>query len=77
MLFQSQVFILIFLPLMLATYYATARRPHVREWVLLAGSLAFYSWWDPRFLPVLLGQSTATWGAVSGATVGSVGSDAT
>jgi len=64
MLFQSQVFILIFLPLMLATYYATARRPHVREWVLLAGSLVFYSWWDPRFLPILLGQSTATWGAV-------------
>jgi alginate O-acetyltransferase complex protein AlgI len=64
MLFQSQGFILIFLPLMLAAYYATARRPLLREWVLLAGSLVFYSWWDPRFLPILLGQSTATWGAV-------------
>ena len=58
MLFQSQGFILIFLPLMLAAYYATARRPLLREWVLLAGSLAFYSWWDIRFLPILLAQST-------------------
>jgi alginate O-acetyltransferase complex protein AlgI len=64
MLFHSQGFILIFLPLMLGAYYATARRPLLREWVLLAGSLAFYSWWDVRFLPILLAQSTATWGAV-------------
>ena len=64
MLFHSQGFILIFLPLMLAAYYATARRPLLREWVLLAGSLVFYSWWDVRFLPILLAQSTATWGAV-------------
>ena len=64
MLFHSQGFILIFLPLVLAVYYATARRPVAREWVLLAASLVFYSWWDVRFLPILLGQSTATWGAV-------------
>ena len=64
MLFHSQGFIVIFLPLVLVAYYATARRPHVREWVLLGASLVFYSWWDVRFLPVLLGQSTATWGAV-------------
>src|SRR5262245_12145492 len=64
MLFHSQGFILIFLPLMLAAYYATVRRPRLREWVLLAGSLVFYSWWDPRFLPILLAQATATWGAV-------------
>jgi alginate O-acetyltransferase complex protein AlgI len=51
-----------FLPLVLAAYYATARRGLVREWVLLAASLVFY-WWDVRFLPVLLGQATATWGA--------------
>jgi len=64
MLFHSQGFILIFLPLMLAAYYATAQRARLREWVLLAGSLVFYSWWDVRFLPILLAQSTATWGAV-------------
>ncbi len=65
MLFHSQGFILLFLPVLLAAYYAAARRPLVREWVLLAGSLVFYSWWDVRFLPVLLAQSTATWGAVA------------
>jgi alginate O-acetyltransferase complex protein AlgI len=65
MLFHSQGFILVFLPLLLAAFYATARRPLAREWVLLLGSLVFYSWWDPRFLPVLLAQSTATWGAVA------------
>jgi D-alanyl-lipoteichoic acid acyltransferase DltB (MBOAT superfamily) len=64
MLFHSQGFILIFLPLVLAAYYATARLPVVREWVLLVASLVFYSWWDVRFLPILLGQATATWGAV-------------
>ena len=41
------------------------RRPVAREWVLLAASLLFYSWWDVRFLPILLAQSTATWGAVA------------
>jgi D-alanyl-lipoteichoic acid acyltransferase DltB (MBOAT superfamily) len=65
MLFHSQGFILIFLPLALAAYYAAARRPLAREWLLLAASLAFYSWWDVRFLPILLGQTTATWVAVT------------
>ena len=64
MLFQSQGFILIFLPLVLAAYYATARRPLLREWVLLAGSLVFYSWWDGASCRSCSAQSTATWGAV-------------
>jgi D-alanyl-lipoteichoic acid acyltransferase DltB (MBOAT superfamily) len=63
MLFHSQGFILLFLPLVLAAYYATARRALAREWVLLAASLVFYSWWDARFLPILLSQTTATWAA--------------
>jgi alginate O-acetyltransferase complex protein AlgI len=61
MLFQSQTFILFFLPTVLVLYYATARRRIVREWLLLTASFIFYGWWDARFLPVLLGQSTATW----------------
>ena len=65
MLFHSQGFILIFLPLALAAYYAAARRPLAREWVLLASSLVFYGWWDMRFLPLLLAQSTVTWGAAA------------
>jgi D-alanyl-lipoteichoic acid acyltransferase DltB (MBOAT superfamily) len=65
MLFHSQGFILIFLPLMLASYYATARRSLLREWVLLTGSLIFYAWWDVRFLPILLAQASATWAAAA------------
>ncbi len=61
MLFHSQVFILGFLPLVLAAYYLAARHAQAREWVLLLASLVFYAWWDVRFLPLLLGQCTLTW----------------
>lgn len=61
MLFHSQAFILGFLPIVLAAYYAAARHAVAREWVLLLASLAFYAWWDVRFLPLLLAQCTATW----------------
>ncbi|MCB1549125.1 MAG: MBOAT family protein [Hyphomicrobiaceae bacterium] len=63
MLFHSQFFILVFLPIVLVAFYAAARRPVLREWVLLAASLVFYAWWDPRFLPLLIGQTIATWAA--------------
>ena len=40
MLFQSQVFILLFLPAVLAAYYASAERPVLREMILILASLA-------------------------------------
>jgi D-alanyl-lipoteichoic acid acyltransferase DltB (MBOAT superfamily) len=61
MLFQSQGFILIFLPLAVACYYAVAGSERARHAVLIAASLVFYGWWDARFIPLLLGQITATW----------------
>jgi D-alanyl-lipoteichoic acid acyltransferase DltB (MBOAT superfamily) len=61
-LFQSQAFLLVFLPLVLAVWYAAARSAALREWTLIAGSLVFYAWWDPRFLPLLLGQVLVSWG---------------
>jgi D-alanyl-lipoteichoic acid acyltransferase DltB (MBOAT superfamily) len=61
MLFHSQAFILLFLPSVLVAYYALAHRRGAREWVLLAASLIFYAGWDIRFVPLLLGQCTATW----------------
>jgi D-alanyl-lipoteichoic acid acyltransferase DltB (MBOAT superfamily) len=61
MLFQSQVFILLFLPAVLAAYYAASERPLVRELVLILASLLFYAWWDARFVPLLVGQTVATW----------------
>jgi alginate O-acetyltransferase complex protein AlgI len=61
MLFQSQGFILIFLPIAVAAYYAVAASERARHAVLIAASLFFYGWWDWRFVPLLVGQITATW----------------
>jgi alginate O-acetyltransferase complex protein AlgI len=61
MLFQSQVFILLFLPATLAAYYVLAKRPVARELALIAASLIFYGWWDPRFIPLLIGQTVFSW----------------
>jgi D-alanyl-lipoteichoic acid acyltransferase DltB (MBOAT superfamily) len=61
MLFQSQVFILLFLPAVLAAYYACAERPVLREAILILASLLFYAWWDPCFVPLLVVQTVATW----------------
>jgi alginate O-acetyltransferase complex protein AlgI len=61
MLFQSQFFILVFLPIALAAYYAASQSAAARQWVLIGASLIFYGWWDVRFVPLLVGQVTATW----------------
>src|ERR1700722_3663530 len=61
MLFQSQGFILIFLPLAVAAYYAVADSERARQAVLITASLVFYGWWDARFIPLLLGQIVGTW----------------
>lgn len=61
MLFQSQVFLLGFLPATLAAWYLLARNVTGREWVLVGLSLVFYGWWDPRFVPLLLGQAIVSW----------------
>ncbi len=61
MLFQSQIFVLVFLPAVLAGYYLTARIVWQREMILIAGSLVFYGWWDIRFLPLLIGQTVVSW----------------
>src|SRR6516162_7310708 len=61
MLFQSQGFTLIFLPLAVLAYYAVARSVAARQYVLIAASLVFYGWWDARFIPLLVGQIAASW----------------
>jgi D-alanyl-lipoteichoic acid acyltransferase DltB (MBOAT superfamily) len=61
MLFQTHGFILIFLPLAVASYYAVAGSERLRHAVLITVSLVFYGWWDARFIPLLLGQITVTW----------------
>ncbi len=61
MLFSSQVFLLLFLPVVVAVYYAVARHQALRLWWLLAASLVFYGYWDPRLLPLLVGSVLVNW----------------
>ena len=60
MLFNSQVFVLGFLPPVLLLYHAAQTREQ-RQAVLVAGSLLFYACWDPRFVPALVGLTVANW----------------
>ena len=51
MVFSSITFLFVFLPVLLAAYYACPARHRNR--VALAGSLIFYAWGAPRFVIVL------------------------
>jgi alginate O-acetyltransferase complex protein AlgI len=61
MLFQSQIFVLVFLPSVLAAYFAVARSAVARQFALIVASLVFYAWWDIRFVPLVVGQIFVTW----------------
>ena len=58
MLFNSYVFIIGFLPITLILYYLSAKKfgSQCARIVLILASLFFYSWWDVRNLPILLGS---------------------
>jgi alginate O-acetyltransferase complex protein AlgI len=60
-LFQSQIFVFVFLLPAVLAYYLRAHSQAWREWSLLAASLIFYGWWDVRFIPLLAGQIGITW----------------
>ncbi|CAM3361543.1 MBOAT family O-acyltransferase [Marinicrinis lubricantis] len=58
MLFNTYEFILVFLPITVAVYFILGRLGQVflsKAW-LAASSLFFYSYWDIRYLPLLLGS---------------------
>ena len=61
MLFNSQVFILVFLPIVLGGYYLLAAHRAWRQAFVVLASLAFYGWWDVRFVPLLAGLTIANW----------------
>ena len=55
MLFSSPVFLVAFLPGVLALYYLIPRRfIPARNLLLLAASLGFYAWGEPRFVLVMI-----------------------
>ena len=58
MLFNSQIFIFVFLPATLLAYYLLRARVGHR-WALaslIVASLIYYGWWNPIYLPLLLGS---------------------
>lgn len=55
MLFNSYEFLLCYLPLTIIGYFLLGRRsPTLAATWLAVASLAFYAWWDVRYLPLLL-----------------------
>ena len=61
MLFNSQAFLIGFLPIVVVAYYACAKHRTLRVWLLIVASLGFYGYWDLRFLPLLAGSVCVNW----------------
>ncbi len=57
MLFNSLEFVLLFLPCMVGLYYALWAFPKGALRALTLGSLFFYSYWNPAYLPLILGST--------------------
>ena len=64
MLFNSYLFILLFLPVTIAGFYASARYLGYRgsRFWLISASLLFYAWWNPAYTWLLLGSLAANFG---------------
>ena len=59
MLFNSYEFIFLFVPLTLLGFWGARRLAGLRlaiAWTVLA-SLAFYAWWNPLYIPLLVGST--------------------
>ena len=52
MVFSSLLFLFKFLPVTLAFYYIAPKK--LRNLVLLASSLIFYSWGEPKYFPLMI-----------------------
>jgi D-alanyl-lipoteichoic acid acyltransferase DltB (MBOAT superfamily) len=66
MLFGTQLFLLVFLPLVLGGYYLAARAEATlgaapRKLFLTIASFWFYGYWDYRLLPLLAGSILVNW----------------
>src|SRR5947209_1076562 len=59
MVFSSPIFLFLFLPVLLAVYFVAPRG--LRNFLLLAASLIFYSWGEGRFIAVLLASIAANY----------------
>src|ERR1043165_9634734 len=65
MLFNCYEYLLVFLPTTLVVYFALQHTGHqtaAKIW-LVAASLAFYSWWGLRYLPLIVVSILINYGA--------------
>jgi len=63
MLFNSHVFLFLFLPCCLVAYHVAARLgAPAKVWLLVGASLWFYAGWDARYLPLLLASIAFNFG---------------
>jgi len=61
MLFNSNIFLLIFLPLTLLMFYCVGNNKKSRLSVLICASLIFYGFWSPKFLLLLISSAAWNW----------------
>ena len=52
MIFASNTFLFLFLPLFLLVYFLA--KPTWRSWIIVFGSYIFYAWWRPDFLVLFI-----------------------
>lgn len=62
MLFPSEVFLFVFLPVVLVVYYALLRKTKiVKNIFLLVASLFFYAWGEPVYVFLMIGSILFNW----------------
>jgi len=54
MLFHEPLFVLFLFPLFYAFYLIVNQRDALKKWTLILGSIGFYTWGEPLFVPVVL-----------------------
>ncbi len=59
MVFSTSLFLVLFLPVFLITYYLVGRS--LKNWVILIASTVFYAWGAPKFVFILLGSTALTY----------------
>ena len=52
MLFSSMTFVFVFMPLVMSIYLLSKKE--IRNYVLLAASIVFYAWGEPRYLAIMI-----------------------
>jgi alginate O-acetyltransferase complex protein AlgI len=62
MLFSDPFFALFIAPAFYALYLAVIDRASAKKWVLIAASVAFYTWGEPLFVPVVILSTVIDYG---------------